>query len=103
MVEAPPAPRIVENIGEVVAFVRAGHPHSGLCTVVQHNLLSQTAAEVTLEEFPASLDVESETLHMLKSPDADATCREPLCLILQTWTQIGRSHIPFCFVVQLHF
>src|SRR5262249_10768075 len=56
-----------------------------------------------LEKFPVRLDVQSETLHVLKSPDADATRRKPLRLVLETRIQIRGSHIPFSFVVQLQF
>ena len=55
-----------------------------------------------LEKFPVRLDVESEALHVLKYPDADVTRRKTLRLVLETRIQIGRSHILFNFVVQLH-
>jgi len=92
---------MVARIGEVVALVRAGHPHGGFRAVVQNDLLGQPEAQVLLEKRAVAFDVYGQAIPMIEAAHVDATRGKALGLILQGRAQLWRSLVPLRFVVKL--
>src|SRR6185437_3038485 len=92
---------IVARIGEIVRFVGAGHPYSGLGAIVENDLLREPEAKILFEKFAIGFDVHSKCIPMIEAADVNATGRKSLGLILQSRTQFRRRFIPLCFVIKL--
>ena len=69
--------------------------------VIENDLLAKAEAEILLEELAIGFEVYGKAIPMVEAADVGAAGRELLRLILQLWTQFGRSLIPLRFLVQL--
>ena len=87
------------RVGEIVALVGRGQPHSGFLAGVEHDLLRQAKAEIVLEEFSVRFDINSEAIEVVEPPHIDAARGVTLRLVLQCRTECIGCLVPLRFVI----
>ncbi len=93
MVEAPPLPRVVARIGDVVALVVHGEPAAAILATVQQDLLRDAAAERLRHEVADRADILRQQVEMVDPPHAAAASVVALRLVLERWPLGGRRFV----------
>ncbi len=90
------------RVGQVVALVRAGEPHAGFRTVIEHDAFGETKAQIALEELAIGLNVDGKAVEVVEAAHVHAARREALRLVLERRPQGFGCLVPLGLVVELN-